>query len=56
MQKFVVREEFTPTTRFQQLADGLDVLKRNWGEVADIQANWIGKCDVYRFLLDVYVS
>jgi leucyl-tRNA synthetase len=37
----------------KRLLNGLDSLRTDWNEVADIQKEWIGKCDVHRFLLPV---
>lgn len=37
----------------KRLSDGLNALSAQWGEVADIQQNWIGPCDVYRFIFPV---
>ncbi|KAI6182826.1 Aminoacyl-tRNA synthetase domain containing protein [Aphelenchoides bicaudatus] len=37
----------------KRLFDGLELIKDNWQEVASIQANWINKCDVFRFTLPV---
>uniref|UniRef100_A0A914E218 leucine--tRNA ligase n=1 Tax=Acrobeloides nanus TaxID=290746 RepID=A0A914E218_9BILA len=35
----------------KKLFDGLYDLRYDWKDVADIQMNWIGKCEVYRYKL-----
>ncbi|GMT29120.1 hypothetical protein PFISCL1PPCAC_28875 [Pristionchus fissidentatus] len=37
----------------KRLYDGLSSLAGRWHEVAEIQAHWIGKCDVRRFMMPV---
>ncbi|GMR54275.1 hypothetical protein PMAYCL1PPCAC_24470, partial [Pristionchus mayeri] len=37
----------------KRLLYGLSSLGGRWHEVADIQANWIGRCDVRRFMMPV---
>ncbi|GMT01266.1 hypothetical protein PENTCL1PPCAC_23440 [Pristionchus entomophagus] len=37
----------------KRLYDGLSSLGGRWHEVADIQAHWIGRCDVRRFMMPV---
>ncbi|VDD88982.1 unnamed protein product [Enterobius vermicularis] len=41
------------TTKFaKRLSDGLKRLDQ-WEDIADIQSNWIGPCDVWRFMLQM---
>uniref|UniRef100_A0A183BKP5 leucine--tRNA ligase n=1 Tax=Globodera pallida TaxID=36090 RepID=A0A183BKP5_GLOPA len=56
VEKRRLRQWAVDTPRYaKRMLDGLGPLEFDWRGVADIQAAWIGTCDVYRFLLKTEV-
>uniref|UniRef100_A0A183BKP3 leucine--tRNA ligase n=1 Tax=Globodera pallida TaxID=36090 RepID=A0A183BKP3_GLOPA len=56
VEKRRLRQWAVDTPRYaKRMLDGLGPLEFDWRGVADIQAAWIGSCDVYRFLLKTEV-
>ncbi|CAJ0930462.1 unnamed protein product, partial [Mesorhabditis belari] len=50
-EKRTLRQWVIETPRYvERLMKGLQTLAPQWDDVALLQANWIGPCDVYRFL------
>ncbi|KAL3125390.1 hypothetical protein niasHT_002118 [Heterodera trifolii] len=52
IEKRLLRQWAIETPRYaKRLLDGLSSLEAEWGGVVGTQADWIGTCDVHRFLL-----